>query len=260
MAPERPPRLELTNHLPGWPRARTAPEQLTDRILAAMAVGVLQPGERLPAERELAQMLGVSRTTVRLALGRLSALGMTESRRGRNGGTFAVSMQPSDASNQAIVRALEPIRRELDSLFDYRALVEQLIARTAAGRRGPEDDKAMQSALARYQRATSAAESREADHALHSAVAAAAKNSHLNQLAQELTTPVNLGFTAGPYSEDLHRTALRQHTDLVNAITDGDADLAADIAEEHFQMTTAFAWRDALQNATAAEPRATANP
>lgn len=68
--------------------SRSVAERIADRILAAVAVGDLQPAERLPTERELAEMLGVSRTTVRQTLGRLNALRVLESRRGRNGGTF----------------------------------------------------------------------------------------------------------------------------------------------------------------------------
>ena len=230
-------------------QSRTTAERIADRILAAMAVGVLQPGERLPPERDLADVLGVSRTTVRQALGRLSALGVTESRRGRSGGTFTVDWKPSAEASGAVTRTLEPIRRELEALFDFRALVEQLIARTAASRHTAADDEAMRVALAKYREAQTAAQSREADRALHAAVAAAARNPHLTKLAHDLVSQVNLGFTTEPYSEELHRTAMDQHSELVEAICAGDADLAAELAGAHFQMTTGDAWRAAMDGA-----------
>jgi GntR family transcriptional regulator, transcriptional repressor for pyruvate dehydrogenase complex len=232
-------------------QSRTTAERIADRILAAMAVGVLQPGERLPAERDLADVLAVSRTTVRLALGRLAALGVTESRRGRNGGTFTVDWHPSAEAVEAVSRTLEPIRRELEALFDFRSLVEQLVARTAARRHTAADDRAMHAALAQYRSARTAAQSREADRALHDAVATAARNPHLTQLAHSLVSQVNLGFTTEPYSDDLHRTAMEQHTELVEAITAGEADLAAELAGKHFQMTTGDAWRAAMNGAGA---------
>lgn len=219
-----------------------------------MAVGVLQPGERLPSERDLAQMWEVSRTTVRQALGRLSALGVTESRRGRAGGTFAVAPHPTTQSAQAVLRTLEPMRRDLESLFDYRSLVEQLIAHTAALRHTAADDEAMRAALARYRRAGTAAESRQADRALHAAISAAARNTHLAQLAHELVTHVNLGFTTEPYSDELHARALQQHASMVEAITAGHSEEAATLAAAHFQMTTGDAWRSALSNAADAAP------
>lgn len=230
--------------------SRTASERIADRLLAAMAVGVLQPGERLPSERELAEVLDVSRSTVRQALSRLSALGLTESRRGRNGGTFTVEWRPSAESSSAVLRTLEPIRRELEGLFDFRSLVEQLIARTAARRHTPEDDEAMRQALANYRAARTASESREADRELHGAVAAAACNRHLARLAEQMVSQVNLGFTTEPYSQTLHETAIHQHTELVNAITCGDAGRAAALAGEHFQMTTGDAWRAAIESAS----------
>lgn len=234
--------------------ARTVPERIADRILAAMAVGVLQPGERLPSERDLARMLEVSRTTVRQALGRLSALGVTECRRGRAGGTFAVPPHATTQSAQAVLRTLEPMRRDLESLFDYRSLVEQLIAHTAARRHTAADDEAMQAALARYRHAHTAAESRQADRTLHAAISAAARNTHLAQLAQELVTHVNLGFTTEPYSDELHARALQQHIRMVEAITAGQSEHAATLAAEHFQMTTGDAWRSALSNAAEVAP------
>ncbi len=230
-------------------QSRTTAERIADRILAAMAVGVLQPGERLPSERDLADVLAVSRTTVRQALGRLAAQGVTESRRGRNGGTFTLDWKPSPEAAEAVTRALEPIRRELEALFDFRSLVEQLIARTAATRHTSADAKAMRTALASYRNAETAAQSREADRALHAAVASAARNPHLSKLEHDLVSQANLGFTTEPYSEELHRTAMHQHTQLVDAITTGDAELAAELAGAHFQLTTGDAWRAAMDGA-----------
>ena len=231
-------------------RIGPAAERIRRQLLDQIHGGLVTPGQRLGAERDLAQELGVSRSTVRQALSRLSALGVTESRRGRNGGTFTVQWEPTADSTRAVFRTLEPIRRELETLFDFRSLLEQLIASTAARRHTPEDDEAMRRALANYRAAGTAGESREADRALHGAVAAAARNRHLTQLAQDMVSRVNLGFTTEPYSQELHETALHQHTELVNAITSGDAELAAALAGEHFQMTTGDAWRAVIDSAS----------
>jgi len=231
------------------PRPRTAAEQIADRILAAVAVGVLQPGQQLPTERELADILGVSRATIRQALGRLAALSVLESRRGRNGGTFVNVFERSAESSQAVLRSLQPIRNELESLFDYRSLVEQLIARTAAVRCTPGDKRALRGALSVYESSRGPSQSREADRALHDAVAAAARNDHLSQLSKELVSRVNLGFSTDPYSDELHQAALAQHTALVQAICEGDQDSAANIAGRHFHLTTSKAWRSVLREA-----------
>jgi GntR family transcriptional repressor for pyruvate dehydrogenase complex len=219
---------------------QTASESISERILAAVAVGVLQPGEHLPAERELAEMLGVSRTTIRQALARLAALGIIESRRGRAGGTFVADLRAVDAGTTR--RILEPIRREIQSLHDYRALVQELIARTAAVRHCAADDAVIKRALGDYIAADSVSASRQADRALHDAIAAAAGNEHLAKLGRDLASRVNLGFSSEPYSDRLRAAARRQHTALVKAVLAGDPELAGRLAGQHFRLTSGRAW------------------
>lgn len=229
---------------PGWtdPRAgqRTAAESISERILAAVAVGVLQPGEQLPTERELSEMLRVSRTTIRQALARLAALGIIESRRGRSGGTFVADRGAVDAGTTQ--RILEPIRLEMQSLHDYRALVQELIARTAAARHNAAHDTAITRALAAYTAADSVAASRLADRGLHDAIAAAAGNEHLAKLGRDLASLVNLGFSSEPYSERLRETARQQHQAIVEAVLAGDRERAGRLAGEHFRLTSGRAW------------------
>ncbi|MGH3502431.1 MAG: FadR/GntR family transcriptional regulator [Nocardioidaceae bacterium] len=225
---------------------RTVPERIADQILAAVAVGVLQPRQRLPSERHLSTELGVSRTSVRLALSRLAANGVVESRRGRHGGTFVGDWEHSREAAERVRRTLEPVRLEMEAMFDYRSLVEQLIARTAARRHSRADVRAMRAALSAYRAAKTLGESRAADRALHSAVADAARNEHLKRLSADLVSRANLGFPNEPYRPELRWQAVQQHADLVGAITAGDGELSARIAGDHFQVTTGDAWRSAL--------------
>ena len=113
---------------------RTAGERIAERLVTAIALGEFVPGQRLPTERDLAAMLEVSRTTVREALQRLQAAGYVTTRRGRGGGTFVQTGQGAD-SDEMIRRTLLPAWEELTEILDFRQLVEQLIARTAAARR-----------------------------------------------------------------------------------------------------------------------------
>jgi DNA-binding FadR family transcriptional regulator len=62
--------------------ARTLPDRIADHFVASIFVGALQPGERLPPDRELAQQLGVDRTSLRMAMQRLSHLGLVKAVRG----------------------------------------------------------------------------------------------------------------------------------------------------------------------------------
>ena len=114
---------------------RTAGERVAERFVTAIALGEFVSGQRLPTERELAAMLEVSRTTVREAIQRLQASGYVRTRRGRGGGTFVCADLGPD-SDEMIRRTLVPAWQELTELLEFRQLIEQLIARTAAGAAG----------------------------------------------------------------------------------------------------------------------------
>ena len=118
---------------------RTKATSLTDRLITAIAVGDYSPGERLPPERDLAASLGVSRATLRQALQHVTELGLIETRRGRAGGAFVASASWEDVAPEVARRTLEiEIPRLLD-LYDYRCMVEGMIARAAAERRTVDD-------------------------------------------------------------------------------------------------------------------------
>ena len=125
-------------------------EDVANRLVTAIAVGTFSPGERLPSERELATRLEVSRVTVRQALQRLGELGLVVARRGRTGGTFVTTAAWEDVAPAEARRTLETELPRLKELFDYRCLVEGLIARTAAERRTEEQRRELQEALAAF--------------------------------------------------------------------------------------------------------------
>ncbi|MDA8209656.1 MAG: GntR family transcriptional regulator [Actinomycetota bacterium] len=232
--------------LVGYLRLQTAPEQIADRILAAIAVGILNPGDRLPPERQLTNTFGVSRTTLRQAISRLSALGVVQVKRGRQGGTFVAGEHQKEEELAAIQRALGPIRDQLEAMLDYRNLIQQVIAKAAARRRDESDLVRMRAALAAYRDSKTATQSRDADRELHQAIAQAARNVYLVHLNDELGASANLGFAVHPYSRELHLRALEQHSALVDAIELGDAVAAEALAAEHFEVTGTKPWTDAF--------------
>lgn len=212
----------------------SAVSQTEDRLLTAIALGEFSPGERLPAERQLASYLRVSRDTVREALGRLVDRGLLEVRRGRTGGAFVLD-RPVDGA--AVLRVLGERRSDLSVLSDFRQLIEGLIARTAAARRGPEDVRAIGRALEEYEEAGSMAEARTADARLHQLVAKAAGNPRLGDLSHMLLGELSVGYGVEPFTPDIYQRALPQHRDLVEAVRVGDPDRAFRIASEHFGIT-----------------------
>jgi len=215
---------------------QTAGERIAERIVTAIALGEFVPLQRLPTERELAAMLEVSRTTVREALQRLQAAGYVTSKRGRGGGTF-VRTDRGPGSDAMIARTLVPAWTKLTELLDFRRLVEQLIAQTAAERRDDHDITRIQAAVAAYDLAADRDASRQADHALHQAIAQATHNERLVDLSARNRREVSLGFDAEPFTPQIRRRAQRQHPTLAQAVVSGDAVTAARLAGEHFSLT-----------------------
>jgi GntR family transcriptional repressor for pyruvate dehydrogenase complex len=215
---------------------RTGGQLIAERLVTAIALGEFEPGQRLPAERELAATLEVSRTTVREALQRLHAGGYVVTRRGRDGGTFIQDVAVTGA-DEAVKRTLDPRWEELTELLDYRRLIESLIARTAAERRDASDIAAIRAAVERYTGAGSRADARVADHALHQAIARATHNERLADLSARIRREVGLGFDAEPYTPQMRQRALRQHPVLADAVIAGNPARAAKQATSHFSLT-----------------------
>lgn len=107
-------------------REGNAFEETVERLLTVIKLGMVGPGGRFPAERELAAQLGISRPTLREAIRELQQAGYVESRRGRSGGTFVTGAPP--APDRGELRRLA--REDGDKLSD--ALTFRLVIETGA--------------------------------------------------------------------------------------------------------------------------------
>lgn len=232
-------------------KLRGTAEQIADRLVTAIALGEFVPGQRLPSERDLAQQLEVSRTSVREALHRLAGAGYVEIVRGRSGGAY-VRQSWGPVSAATVQRTLSPNWADFEALFDLRTLVEGLIARTAAERHSESDVAPIRDALAAYVDAPDREASRAADQALHSAIAGATGNPYLARLSHQIRSQVSLGFQAEPYSPEIRAIALEQHGQLADAVLQRRAADAERLAAEHFGLTER-ALREVLRRAQSEE-------
>ncbi len=111
-------------------------EDVMERIQRLVADGHMQPGDRLPSERDLSAALHVSRGSVRQALRILEQTGMIEARVG--GGTYIRTPDPRTLVQQmALVLAQHP--QTLRQLFEVRRVLEPALAHMAAERATPAD-------------------------------------------------------------------------------------------------------------------------
>lgn len=143
------------------PDRQRVDEQITASIADAILDGAFPPGSALPPERELAEQLGVNRTSLRQGLARLQQMGLIESRHGSGN----VVRDPQELTHPAVVEAL--IRRLgpefLVELLEIRAALGPLIGRLAAQRSGLEGDEALRDALAAVRDARGAGALQAAD-------------------------------------------------------------------------------------------------
>lgn len=102
-------------------RAGNGFEEALEQILQVVRLGLVPDGERLPAERVLAERLGISRVTLREVLKVLQDQGLVESRRGRYGGTFVLP-RPTDAGGSELRRRIAEV--DIEDVLRFREVLE----------------------------------------------------------------------------------------------------------------------------------------
>src|SRR4051812_10283533 len=121
-------------------------EETVERLGTGIRLGLLPPGSRLPAERDLAQELHISRSTLRQALRALVESDLLVSIRGRAGGTFVTSEPPLAESRPGSRKADKPLGEDALAVLDLRVGLETG-AILLAVERAAEDDLARLSGL-----------------------------------------------------------------------------------------------------------------
>jgi DNA-binding FadR family transcriptional regulator len=212
-------------------------DEITDRLVTAIAIGEYLPGARLPVERELATELRVGRMTVRAALARLLERGLIETRRGRGGGSYVLDQWP-ESSTEAVGRTLSMRLGDLRDRCDALCRLQGTVSRAAAESRSEHDISALMERFEAYRTAETGLAAQQADSRLHLAIMDAAHNDVLKQLLLDLKATVSIGAPAHLWGEpstmrSMELRALREHEHLVSAIADGRGDDADELARHH---------------------------
>lgn len=184
----------------------------------------LRPGERLPAERDLARMLGVSRVPIREAMRTLAAQGLVEIRRGQ--GMF-VATNSVDATVDELTSALLKQHDVLSELFAVRRLLEPASAQWAAARRDDSNVARLEQLLADIAQAGEreppdyeAIGARDSE--LHTEIAAASGNRVLLRIMKAIQDLHEQQLeTSLRYRDRVHET-VKDHRRIVRAIAAGD--------------------------------------
>jgi len=219
-------------------RTGNAFEETVERLLHAIKLGVVTAGERLPAERELALKLWVSRATLRDAIRELEQAGYVESRRGRSGGTFVI-YQPTRGADE-VVASLPARGSGLEDALTLRSVLECGAAEAAARRELSDDERRhLVDRLADCDAADRPAY-RQLDSRLHLAIAEVTGSASLAAAVADVRMRINDLLDQIPVLAPNIEHSRIQHRTLVDAILARDPLAARAAAEEHLDGTAAL--------------------
>jgi GntR family transcriptional regulator, transcriptional repressor for pyruvate dehydrogenase complex len=211
-------------------------DRAADQLLEMVVSGGLEPGERLPPERELCARLGVSRTVVREALNLLEARGLISIEHGRGA---VVSGGNTDAVRDALGVILRVRPKVLWELLEMRTILEVGISGLAAERATEEDTDAMRAELERMAAAIDAPEGYvDADVEFHALLARAARNgvllTMLEPIVDLLRASRRVSASRRPGSA---LRALGEHEEILHRVEAGDAEGARREMRAHLANT-----------------------
>lgn len=217
-------------------RRGNAFEETVERLLHAIKLGVFPAGSRLPPERDLAEHLGVSRSTLREGLADLQTAGYLTIQRGRYGGAVVSAELPGGSS--AASAALR--RSEVEDVLAFRAVVEPGAARLAA--QAACSDAARDRLLGSLGAVTGAeaARYRPLDARLHLAIAELSGSPSLALAVAQARSATNDMLDRIPFLAVNIAHSDRQHAAIVKAVLGGSPERAEAEMVAHLEGTAAL--------------------
>ena len=213
-------------------RSQTAFEETMERLGTAIKLGLLPPGTRLPAERDLCEQLGIARSTLRQALTALVQSGHLKAVRGRGGGTFVADAPP----------VVEPPTAEMLAHWrdrcDARLAVELGVAVLAAERVEPAALPALKELVAVMdERIDDFGAYRQADVRFHVGLAEATGSPHLLAAMTEVQGAMTDLIHHIAHPPEVLAWSNGQHARLVVCLERRDSAEAMRIMAEHLRGT-----------------------
>jgi len=190
----------------------------------------LKPGDRLPPERELVRMLGVSRSSVRDAIRSLELMGLLEPRQGIG----TVVCHPAAAPANPLAAALLEKRKMVAELLDVRKMIEPSLVRRAALHASRDEIADMEDILARQEAKVRAGElGVEEDSEFHYRIALASNNSVVLKVVDVLMDLLRETREHALQVEGRQEKSLAGHRRILSALKRGDAAAAEAAMRRH---------------------------
>ncbi len=215
-------------------------EQIMHRFEAALSIGIISRGDRLPPESELAEHLGVSTLTLRHGLHMLRQKGLVATRRGRGGGSY-ISGQISD-QNADTERRLQQIGTdELRDLFDLAASAGRAAARLGAIRTDVSEVAGIRAWNEHFNKETSSAGLRRADSRFHIELGVLAQSPRLTSLLVRVQSELAPMTWWDQQIAERKSAAYGEHNGIINAIASGDPTEAEALVTKHIETEQVYA-------------------
>ncbi|MEU8705654.1 FCD domain-containing protein [Streptomyces sp. NPDC048565] len=218
-------------------RAGNGFEEALEQILQVVRLGLVPGGGRLPAERELAGLLGISRVTLRDVLRVLQDQGLIEARRGRYGGTFVLP-RAHPADGDELRRRVADV--DIEDVLLFREVLESGAAGLCAssGLDGEGADRLRRALAATHE--APLPDYRRIDTLFHLTLAELSGSPSLAARYATVRAGVNDLLDCIPLLVRNLEHSQAQHTALVAAVLDGDEDGARAVMREHCAGTAAL--------------------
>jgi GntR family transcriptional regulator, transcriptional repressor for pyruvate dehydrogenase complex len=193
----------------------------------------LSPGDKLPAERELAEMLGVSRSSIRDAMRRLQLVGMVEPRQGA--GTVVREISP-EALVSPISAVIAHKRQLVSELLDFRKMLEPPLAARAATHASSEEIAEMESILKRQAEKLAAGNlAIEEDSEFHYSIAMGSGNTVVLKVLDVVMDLLRETRARSLQTEGRKQKSLAGHRRILAAIKRRDSVAAEAAMRRHLQ-------------------------
>ena len=193
----------------------------------------LKPGDKLPSERELAELLQVSRSSIRDAIRSLELMGLVEPRQG----TGTIVREPSAGSKiSPFANALERKREQVTELLDFRKMLEPPLAARAATHASPEEVAEMEEILKRQEEKQNLGDAAIAEDAeFHYSIALASGNSVVLKVIDTLMDLLRDTRERSLQVEGRSQKSLAGHRRILSAIKRHDAEAAKAAMRRHIE-------------------------
>lgn len=204
--------------------------------LQHIIVEEMQPGDRLPGERELALRLGISRTVVREATRALAVRGLVKIKPGC--GTFVRALTPKDvAAPIELFLKLQQTPDSYQDLYEARCMIETEGVILAAERATEQDLQVLEATLTQMASSQESPERyTEHDLAFHLALASATHNQVFPLLLSPITNLLSEGMLLSCHAPGAVAAGVRYHRTILDALQAGDAEQARLAMQEHIRV------------------------